>query len=182
MFVTLDGQPTSSFTSTSSGKLITITFSSAPTAGQSVQVAGFNQTPGTGRAYAEIRSEDITYDGSTNRYTLTYPAGTIGPFAGLTFVELNGKILRGPDNTYYMGDGSTYSFSVDAGLSDGSTVDPAKTISSASDLEVYKNGIKQTLNTDYTVDLVNKNIEMVSAPFSSDVIAISTLVDDKRHS
>jgi hypothetical protein len=142
-----------------------------------VQVAGFNQTPGTGRAYAEIRSEDVTYDGSTNRYTLTYPAGTIGPFAGLTFVELNGKILRGPDNTYYMGDGSTYSFSVDAGLSDGSTVDPAKTISSASDLEVYKNGIKQTLNTDYTVDLVNKNIEMVSAPFSSDVIAISTLVD-----
>jgi hypothetical protein len=177
LFVTLDGQPTTSFTSTSTGKLITITFSSAPTAGQSVQVAGFNQTPGTGRAYAEIRSEDVTYDGSTNRYTLTYPAGTIGPFAGLTFVELNGKILRGPDNTYYMGDGSTYSFSVDAGLSDGSTVDPAKTISSASDLEVYKNGIKQTLNTDYTVDLVNKNIEMVSAPFSSDVIAISTLVD-----
>ena len=177
LFVTLDGQPTTSFTSTSTGKLITITFSSAPTAGQSVQVAGFNQTPGTGRAYAEIRSEDVTYDGSTNRYTLTYPAGTIGPFAGLTFVELNGKILRGPDNTYYMGDGSTYSFSVDAGLSDGSTVDPAKTISSASDLEVYKNGIKQTLNTDYTVDLVNKNIEMVLAPFSSDVIAISTLVD-----
>ena len=43
----------------------------------------------------------ITYDGSTNRYTLTYPPGSIGPLSGLTIIELNGKVLRGPDVSYY---------------------------------------------------------------------------------
>jgi hypothetical protein len=177
LFVTVDGQPSTAYTTSSSGKLITVTFSSAPSNGSSIQIAGFNQSTALGRAYAEIRSEDITYDGSTSRYTLTYPAGAIGPYSGLTIAELNGKILRGPDNTYYFGDGSTYTYGIAAGLSDGSTVDPVKTITSASDVEVYVNGTKKILNTDYTVDLVNSNVVLVNAPLSSDVIAISTLVD-----
>jgi hypothetical protein len=112
---------------------------------------------------------------------LTYPAGAIGPFSGLTIVEVNGRVLRGPDNTYYLGDGSTYTYGVTSGLGDDSTVDPAKTISSASQVEVYVNGTKKDLNTHYTVDTGNQNVEFVTAsvPTSTDLICISTLVDNQ---
>jgi hypothetical protein len=88
-------------------------------------------------------------------------------------------VLRGPDNTYYLGDGSTYTYGVVSGLGDDSTVDPAKTISSASQVQVFVNGVQKDLNTHYTVDIGNQNVEFVTAsvPTSSDVISISTLVD-----
>ena len=90
-------------------------------------------------------------------------------------------MLRGPDNTYYVGDGSTYTYGVVSGLEDDSTVDPAKTISSASQVEVFVNGVKKDLNTHYTVDTGNQNVEFVTAsvPTTTDVICISTLVDNQ---
>jgi hypothetical protein len=176
LYVTVDGQPTTDYTTSTSNKLITITFNTAPTG--AIVVAGFNQAPGSGRAYAEIRSQQIIYDGSNTRYSLTYPAGSIGPYSGLTLLELNGKILRGPDNTYYAGDGSTYTYGVAGGLSDGSTVDPAKTITSELQIEVYINGTKKYLYTDYTVDLGSQNIIFITAPSNTDIVAISTLVDN----
>jgi hypothetical protein len=63
-------------------------------------------------------------------------------------------------------------------LSDGSSVDPSKTITSADQIEVYKNGVKQDLNTDYTVDLTLQTVVFVAAPEPGDVIAITTLVDN----
>ena len=107
LYVTVNGVSTTAYTTTESNKTITVNFNSAPTAGQSIQVAGFNQDS-TARSYAELRSNTITYDGSTTRYALTYPPGAIGPYAGLTLAEVNGALLRGPDNTYYYADGSTY--------------------------------------------------------------------------
>ena len=64
-------------------------------------------------------------------------------------------------------------------LEDDSTVDPSKTITSASQVEVFVNGTKKDLNTHYTVDVGNNNIEFVTAsvPTGTDVICISTLVD-----
>ena len=111
---------------------------------------------------------------------MTYPPGAIGPYSGLTIIEVNGRVLRGPDNTYYVGDGSTYTYGVVSGLGDDSTVDPAKTISAASQVEVYVNGTKKDLNTHYTVDVGNQNVNFVTGavPTSTDVIAISTLVDN----
>ena len=47
---------------------------------------------------------------------------------------------------------------------DDSTVDPAKTITSASEIEVYKNGTKLDLNTDYTVDIGAQNVTLITAP------------------
>jgi hypothetical protein len=96
---------------------------------------------------------------------------------------LNGRVLRGPDNTYYVGDGSTYTYGVVSGLEDDSTVDPAKTISSASQVQVFVNGTKKDLNTHYTVDVGNNNIEFntASVPISTDVICISTLVDHQYY-
>ena len=177
LYVTVNGIPTTAYTTTVTAKTITLTFTSAPTNGSAVQIAGFNQTAGQGRAYAEIREDTITYDGSTTRYTLTYPVGTYGPYAGLTILELGGKILRGPDNTYYKGDGSTYSYGVVGGQSDDSTVDPAKTITLASQVEVFVNGIVKYLNTDYTIDLGQQKINFVTPPANTDVIAITTNVD-----
>jgi hypothetical protein len=95
----------------------------------------------------------------------------------LTIAEVNGALLRGPDNTYYYADGSTYSYGVVSGLSDGSTVDPAKTITTASQVEVYINGTKKFLNTDYTVDIGTQTVSFVNVPTAGDVIAITTLVD-----
>ena len=88
--------------------------------------------------------------------------------------------MRGPDNTYYSGDGTTtaFKYGVVSGLSDGSTVDPAKTITSATQIEVYKNGSKQMLNTDYIVNIGSEQIEFVTAPVEGDVVAITTLVDN----
>jgi hypothetical protein len=90
-------------------------------------------------------------------------------------------MLRGPDNTYYLGDGSTYTYGVVSGLEDDSTVDPAKTITAASQVEVFVNGIRKDLNTHYTVDIGNQNVNFntASVPTATDVIVISTLVDNQ---
>ena len=177
LFVTVDGQPTTDYTTTESNKRITINFSTAPAAGQAIQIAGFNQDPST-RAFNQIIREDIKVSSLSQPYTLDYPAGTIGPFAGLTIVQYNGTQLRGPDNTYYGADGSTYSFGVASGLSDGSTVDPSKTITSNTQIEVYVNGTKKFLNTDYTVDISGQTVDFLTPPVEGDVIAITTLVDN----
>jgi len=179
IYVTVDGVPTTAYASSTTANAITVTFNSAPGANTFIQIAGFNKSATSTRSYASVRNQAITYDGSTNRYTLTYPPGAIGPFSGLTTVEVNGRVLRGPDNTYYLGDGSTYTYGVVSGLGDDSTVDPAKTISSASQVEVFINGVKKDLNTHYTVDTGNQNVEFVtdSVPTTTDVICISTLVD-----
>ena len=180
MYITIDGVPTTAYTTTTTANTITVTFTTAPASGEYIQIAGFNKSVTSTRSYASIRNDTITYDGSTNRHTLTYPPGAIGPFSGLTIVEVNGRMLRGPDNTYYLGDGSTYTYGVASGLGDGSTVDPAKTITSAAQVEVYVNGTKKDLNTHYTVDTGSQNIEFVSGavPTATDVICISTLVDN----
>ena len=182
IYVTQDGVPRTDFTKTITANTVTITFNSpVPPAGAFIQVAGFNKSATSSRSFASIRNEKITYDGSTNRYTLTFPAGAIGPFSGLTTIELNGRMLRGPDNTYYVGDGSTYTYGVVSGLGDDSTVDPAKTITTASQVQVFVNGVEKLLSTDYTVDIANQNVEFVtgSLPSASDVICISTLVDNQ---
>jgi hypothetical protein len=173
--------PTTAFTTTTAANTITVVFSTAPEADSYIQIAGFNKSATSTRSFASIRNESITYDGSTNRYTLTYPPGAIGPLSALTLVELNGKMLRGPDNTYYLGDGSTYTYGVVSGLEDDSTVDPAKTISAASQVEVFVNGIRKDLNTHYTVDIGNQNVNFntASVPTATDVIVISTLVDNQ---
>jgi hypothetical protein len=179
IYVTVDGVPTTAYASSTTANTITVTFNSAPGADTFIQIAGFNKSATSTRSFASVRNEAITYDGSTNRYTLTYPPGAIGPFSGLTTIELNGRVLRGPDNTYYVGDGSTYTYGVVSGLGDDSTVDPSKTISSASQVQVFVNGVQKDLNTHYTVDTSNNNIEFVTAsvPTSTDIICISTLVD-----
>ena len=145
IYVTVDGVPTTAFTTTTAANTITVVFNTAPEANSYIQIAGFNKSSTSTRSFTSIRNEAITYDGSTNRYTLTYPPGAIGPLSGLTLVELNGKMLRGPDNTYYLGDGSTYTYGVVSGLEDDSTVDPAKTITAASQVEVFVNGIRKDL-------------------------------------
>ena len=181
-YITIDGVPTTAFSTTTTANTITVTFNSAPAADAFVQIAGFNKSSTSTRSFASIRNEKITYDGSTTRYTLTYPPGAIGPFSGLTMIELNGKMLRGPDNTYYLGDGSTYSYAVvSSGLGDESTIDPAKTIASASEVQVFINGVEQILNSDYTVDISNQQVVFVTAsvPTATDVICISTLVDNQ---
>ena len=181
IYVTQDGVPRTDFTRTISANTVTITFSSpVPPTGAFIQVAGFNKSATSPtRSFASIRNQELTYASGTNRYTLTYPPGSIGPFSGLTIVEVNGRVLRGPDNTYYVGDGSTYTYGVVSGLEDDSTVDPAKTITAASQVEVYVNGTKKDLNTHYTVDIGSQNVEFntQSVPTSTDVICISTLVD-----
>jgi len=180
MFVTIDGVPTVAFTSSTTANTITITFSSAPAVNSLIQIAGFNKSTTSSRSYASIRREVITYDGSTNVIGLTYPPGAIGPYSGLTMLEIAGKMLRGPDNSYYMGDGSTYTYGVSSSVGEDSTVDPAKTITSASQVQVFVNGVEKNLNTHYTVDISNQNVNFVtgSVPTATDVIAISTLVDN----
>ncbi len=180
MYITINGVPTSAYTTTTTANTITVTFSSAPAASSLIQVAGFNKSTTSTRSYASIRNEAIQYDGSTARYTLRYPPGAIGPYSGLTIIEANGKVLRGPDNTYYYGDGSTYTYGVATGLLDDSTVDPSKTITSALEVQVFVNGTEKNLNTHYTVDIGNQNVEFVadSVPTATDVICISTLVDN----
>jgi hypothetical protein len=191
LYVTIDGVPTTAFTTTTTtpeygdgsttkiGNTLVLTFNSAPAADSFVQIAGFRKnTSSFVRNYASIRNEEITYDGSTT-HVLTYPPGTIRPYTGLTMIEVNGKMLRAPDTTYYMGDGSTYTYGVTAGLLDDSTVDPAKTITSADQVEVHVNGALQTLNTQYTVDIGSQNINFTSGnvPTADQMVSITTYVD-----
>ena len=165
IYVTVDGVPTTAYATSTTANTITVTFNSAPDANAYIQIAGFNKSTTSSRSFASVRNEAITYDGSTNRYTLTYPPGAIGPLSGLTMIELNGKMLRGPDVSYYLGDGTTtkYLFNNLSGvgedsswvntLGEDSTIDPTKNITSASQIQVHVNGVLQELSTDYTVDL-----------------------------
>jgi len=100
IYITIDGVPTTAFTTSSVNKRLQVTFNAAPTANAFIQVAGFAKSATSTRSYASVRNQEITYASGTNRYTLTYPAGSIGPFSGLTTIEVNGRVLRGPDNTY----------------------------------------------------------------------------------
>jgi hypothetical protein len=156
-------------------KKVTVNFTSAPAWASNTDRRIQSVFRITSICGIEIQHHHIRWH--SNRYTLTYPPGAIGPYAGLTIAEVNGALLRGPDNTYYYADGSTYSYGVVSGLSDGSTVDPAKTITSASQVEVYVNGTKKFLNTDYTVDIGTQTVSFVTVPTAGDVIAITTLVD-----
>ena len=180
IYITIDGVPTTAFTTNSVNKRLQVTFNSAPAIGTFIQVAGFAKSATSTRSYASVRNQEVTYSSGTNRYTLTYPAGSIGPFSGLTIIEVYGKVLRGPDNTYYLGDGSTYTYGVVTGLGDDSTVDPAKTITNANQVQVFVNGTQKLLNTDYTVDIGNQNVNFVAnaVPTSTDVICISTMIDN----
>ena len=237
LYITIDGVPTTAFSTTTTANTVTVTFNSAPAADAFVQIAGFNKSTTSTRSFASIRNEAVTYDGSTERYTLTYPPGSIGPLAGLTIVEANGKVLRGPDISYYSGDGTTtqYDFNAPSGvggtvgtadasletadtftitadtsgvsaLGEDSTIDPAKTITSASQIQVHINGVEQLLNTHYTVDLGNgivtadisteeadtttttadsasspDRVVFVTAPASTDLIAITTIADNQYY-
>jgi len=238
IYITIDGVPTTAFTTTTTANAVTVTFNSAPVADAFVQIAGFNKSATSTRSFASIRNEAVTYDGSTERYTLTYPPGAIGPLSGLTIIEANGKVLRGPDVSYYLGDGTTlqYDFNAPSGvggipdtadtslanadtrditadragvpfqLGDDSTIDPAKTITSASQIQVHVNGVEQAPNTDYTVDLGNgihtadetsetgdtttttadtasspDHVVFVTAPTSTDLIAITTIADNQYY-
>ena len=91
-------------------------------------------------------------------------------------LESKRKMLRGPDNTYYVGDGTATQFLFNPltglgedsswvnPLGEDSTIDPTKTITtSASQLIVHKNGVKQILNTDYTVDFGGKSLTTESS-------------------
>jgi len=154
LLVTVDGIPTTDYSYTVSGRNIIVNLhtgdgSSAnpPAAGTSIQIASFNQSPGSGRAYAEIRSQEIVYDGSTSDYTLSYPPGSIGPYSSLTLLEHQGKILRGPDNTYYLGDGTSNTFSF-AGYA-GSTEDDSTSTGYVDVKSGEKDGI---INTPITID------------------------------
>jgi hypothetical protein len=192
LYVTIDGVPTTAFTTTTTspeygdgsttkiGNTLVLTFSSAPAANAFIQIAGFRKDSSSfSRNYASIRNEEINFDGSTTTYALTYPPGTIRPYTGLTLVEANGKMLRAPDTTYYVADGSTYTYGVASGLSDDSTVDPAKTITNANQVEVHVNGGLKVLTTDYTVDLVNQNINFVAGKVPADglMVSITTFVN-----
>jgi len=204
MYITIDGVPTTAFSTTTTANAVTVTFNTAPVADTFVQIAGFNKSTTSTRSHASIMNQAVTYDGSTNRYTLTYPPGSIGPLSGLTIIELNGKVLRGPDVSYYTGDGSTYSFNPVVGLGEDSTIDPAKVITSASQIQVHKNGVLLAQGTDYVVNLGTvqgtadnstatadittltadtigspERIELVQPASSTDLVAITTLTDNQ---
>ena len=179
IFITIDGVPTTAFTTTTTANAITVTFSSAPAASSFIQIAGFNKSSTSTRSYASIRTNTVTFDGSTARYTLTYPPGAIGPLSALTIIEANGKVLRGPDHSYFIGDGSTYSFNATSGLGEDSTVDPEKTITSAEQIKVHVNGVEQIQGTDYSVDLTNQTVNTNTALTGTDVVCITTIVDNQ---
>ncbi len=139
---------------------------------------------------------------------LTLRPGVIGSLSGVTIVEANGKVLRGPDVSYYMGDGTTVGFDFnplsglgslqvtadtttnsadttatttdieeDLPLGEDSTIDPAKTITSASQIQVHINGVEQLLNTHYTVDLGNGIHTADETTEEAEVVVISTVVN-----
>ena len=180
IYITIDGVPTTAYATTTTAGSFTVTFNTAPTADAFVQIAGFNRSGLSSRSHASVRNEKITYDGSTNRYTLTYPPGSVGPFSALTIIEVNGKVLRGPDISYFQGDDSTYSYqahqhtdffttdqtniTVDSSTTtadafifvdrgEDSTIDPPKTITSADQVQLHVNGVLQLRNTDYYLNI-----------------------------
>jgi len=163
MYITVDGVPTTAFTTTTTANTITVTFNTPPTANAFIQIAGFNKSSTSTRSFASIRNQAITYDGSTDRYTLTYPPGSIGPLSGLTMIEANGKVLRGPDVSYYLGDGTTANFNFN----------PRSTVGNA--------GIHRTADISIeTTDTTTTSADAAGTPGTDDILGEDSTIDPTK--
>ena len=111
----------------------------------------------------------------TNTVTLTTSPGVLGPYHHKVFVEgvsgstsTNRYRLTPPQIAYYSGDASTVDFAIPDSPE-------SQYLASNSNVEVYKNGIIQTVSTHYNV--INDSssvasVRFVTAPASNDTVAV----------
>lgn len=150
------------------------TFGAAPAQDAKIFIYVFNKDSGT-KAYAEMTTVEYAVPTLTNTVTLTTTPGVLGPYHHKVFVEgvsgstsTNRYRLTPPQIAYYSGDASTVDFAIPDSPE-------SQYLASNSNVEVYKNGIIQTVSTHYNV--INDSssvasVRFVTAPASNDTVAV----------
>jgi len=155
--------------------VLAVRFTVAPAANAFVQVHLFNVAVGT-RAYSEWYEQSFSIPVASYptgyTFTLTNPEIYNEPISSYAIVRLNGSDLLPPQQSYYIGDGTTANFSM--------TNTWVETIANIVDPEtiVLVNGVVKTNNIDYTIyhDPLNMAMPVVQftvAPPSGSTIVIS---------
>jgi len=178
-YVKVNGQRVSNWSlvnKTLNGKtILAVRFTVAPNAGDYVQVHLYNFAVGK-RAYSEVYEQTfninaVNYPTGYN-FTLTNPEEYVEPLSAYAIVRLNGNDLTPPQQSYYVGDAITTSYSMTsswktniANLQDG-------------EIMVIVDGKVAIRNTDYTIyhdpaNLVMPVINFVVAPPLNSKIIIS---------
>ena len=92
---------------------------------------------------SRVQTQTIVHDGSSSVYNLTIEPKFLGPTANSVIVATDGKVLRPADTIYFDVVGNNRTFLI-------SNLDYANSSITTADIEVYLNGIKLNLTTDYS--------------------------------
>ena len=122
---------------------IALRFLTAPTSGS---VLNYIIVSGAQATYSLIKQERLPTDSAAKTFTLSNAIGSSLPLESNVIVRVNQKILQGPNANYFTIGSNQYKYTLDA-----TTIPPYSV--SPSQLEVYANGSKLTVNQDYTVDV-----------------------------
>jgi len=148
-----------------------------------------------------LRGPDVSYylgDGTTANFNFN-PRSTVGNAGIHRTADIS---IETTDTTTTSADAAGTPGTDDI-LGEDSTIDPTKVVTSVSQIKIHVNGVEKILNTDYTVDLGNgiyttdissessdtttttsdaagqpDLIKFVTAPESTDLIAVTTITDN----
>ena len=125
----------------------------------------------TNKSYSEVKEQIIKVTTSTSTFDLIQMPGDLGPFHAQAIVELNGLRLNPPDTIYYEVKNSQVLFAIRP-----DELDPPN-IFDTSIIEVYRNGVRLNIFTDYALLQDTSYIQFNSGYLTNgDVIAISVLI------
>lgn len=174
-YVSVDGVKTSiTVTSVGDSASTRFTFSSAPADNSKIFVYVFNKDTST-KAYAEMTTTEYTVSTTNPIVALTSVPGVLGPHHHKVLVEgtsgtdsTNRYKLSPPQIAYYTGDGTSVDFAIP-------NSPESRYLASNSNVEVWKNGIVQTVATHYTVINDSSSVASVrfgTTPAEGDTIAV----------
>ena len=174
-YVLVNGEKTSvSVAAADDSSSSNVVFSPAPADGTKIIIYLFNKETGT-KAYSEMVTTQYNVSTSNPEIVLSTSPGIVGPYHHKILVEgvagstsTNRYRLTPPQISYFSGDGSTITFAVPNSLG-------LAYLAESDNTEVWVNGIRKTIITDYII--VNdsssiSNVEFVSAPANGSTIAV----------
>jgi len=136
---------------------IALRFLTAPAIGS---VLTYLIISGSQATYSLLKQERLATDGTARTFTLSNSIGSSLPLESNVIVRANQQILQGPNTNYFTISGNKYKYTLDATAVQPYSVSPSQ-------LDVYANGSKLIVNTDYTVDVSGITISISKATYSA---------------
>lgn len=148
-FVTINGIAVNFFTKESTSEYevagnIVVQFEVPPIAGDIIQIMMFRGTVPP-KQWSDVTTQHIPITIGDYEYPLDPKPGYLGPLSATAFVVIDGTFLEAPDYEFYTFDGTNREFFI-------SDLRYPSYVLTPQDIEVYRNGIKLTPFSNYTLD------------------------------